>query len=330
MGCNLCPRACNVSRKGDDLGWCKSPWDITAARAALHMWEEPVISGTCGSGTVFFSGCNLGCVFCQNRTIAKADRAKVISRDRLAEIFLMLQEQGAHNINLVTGSHYIPQIASALEKAKKEGLYIPVVYNTGGYDKVETLRMLEGLVDVWLPDLKYYDPDLSARYANAPDYFEVACKAIDEMVRQAGKTVFVKAAEDSQYQKSLKLRRMYQGPAALPDPVYDEGDEEEPLLLARKGVIVRHLLLPGQLKDSMKILGYLHEKYQDKIWVSIMNQYTPTGDLSAFPELTGRVLEADYDALVDYAIELGMEQAFIQDGETAEESFIPAFDYEGL
>ena len=330
MGCNLCPRECNASRKGRDLGWCRSPWEITAARAALHMWEEPVISGTCGSGTVFFSGCNLGCVFCQNRTIAQADRAKVITRERLADIFLMLQDQGAHNINLVTGSHYIPQIAAALKMAKEQGLDIPVVFNTGGYDKVESLRLLEGLVDVWLPDLKYYDPVLASRYANAPDYFDAASKAIDEMVRQAGRPVFVKAAEDPQYQRSLAYRGRYKGPALLPDPVYDEGDEEEPLVLARKGVIVRHLLLPGHLDDSMKILRYLHERYQDQIWVSIMNQYTPVGDLSAYPELTGRAAAEDYDALIDYAIDLGMEQAFIQDGETAEESFIPAFDFEGL
>ncbi|MGN0294902.1 MAG: radical SAM protein, partial [Lachnospiraceae bacterium] len=275
------------------------------ARAALHMWEEPVISGISGSGTVFFSGCALGCVFCQNRTIAKGQTARVISSETLTEKLLMLQEMGAHNINLVTGSHYVPQIVKALRRAKERGLSIPVVYNTGSYEKVQTLRLLEGLVDIWLPDLKYMDSRLAARYAGAPDYFKYASAAIGEMLRQTEKTVLE------------------------PVPgVYTEDGEE--LMLMKKGVIVRHLLLPGQLEDSKNIIRYLYETWGNQIYISIMNQYTPCNELPDYPELQRKVTQEEYDALVDYAIELGVEQGFIQEGETAEESFIPAFDYEGL
>lgn len=305
MRCFLCPRRCGVRRDQGESGFCKSPWEITAARAALHMWEEPVISGVSGSGTVFFSGCALGCVFCQNRTIAGGQTARVISSEKLTEKFLMLQEMGAHNINLVTGSHYVPQIVKALRRAKDQGLSIPVVYNTGSYEKIQTLRLLEGLVDIWLPDLKYMDSRLAARYAGAPDYFRYASAAIGEMLRQTGE------------------------PVLEPVPgVYTEDGEE--LMLMKKGVIVRHLLLPGQLEDSKNIIRYLHETWGSRIYISIMNQYTPCNELPDYPELQRKVTQEEYDALVDYAIELGVEQGFIQEGETAEESFIPAFDYEGL
>lgn len=305
MRCYLCPRRCGVRRDQGEPGFCRSPWEITAARAALHMWEEPVLSGVSGSGTVFFSGCALGCVFCQNRTIAGGQTARVISSEKLTEKFLMLQEMGAHNINLVTGSHYVPQIVKALRRAKDRGLSIPVVYNTGSYEKVQTLRLLEGLVDIWLPDLKYMDSRLAARYAGAPDYFAYASAAIGEMIRQTGE------------------------PVLEPVPgVYTEDGEE--LLLMKKGVIVRHLLLPGQLEDSKNIIRYLYETWGSRIYISIMNQYTPCNELPDYPELQRKVTQEEYDALVDYAIELGVEQGFIQEGETAEESFIPAFDYEGL
>lgn len=301
MHCNLCPRRCGADRDRGETGFCRSPWEITAARAALHMWEEPVLSGISGSGTIFFSGCALRCVFCQNRTIASGETARVISSEKLSEKFLMLQEMGAHNINLVTGSHYVPQIVKALRRAKDEGLVIPVVYNTGSYEKVQTLRLLEGLVDIYLPDLKYRNSLLAARYAGAPDYFEYASAAIAEMVRQVGDPVL--------------------------EPIPGGNDES---MLMKKGVIVRHLMLPGRIRDSKSIIRYLYKTWGNRIYISIMNQYTPCNNLPEYPELNRKVTQEEYDALVDYAIELGVEQGFIQEGETAEESFIPAFDYEGL
>lgn len=291
--CNLCPRRCNAVREKQSYGYCRSPWEITAARAALHMWEEPVLSGKSGSGTVFFSGCNLGCVFCQNQTIAAGETAMVISNEKLTDLFLMLQEKGAHNINLVTGSHYVPQIVKALERARNHNLTIPVVYNTGSYEKVQVLKLLDGLVDIYLPDMKYRSSKRSVRYANAPDYFEVAVKALEEMVRQVG------------------------------DPVVEDG-------LMKKGVIVRHLMLPGGMIDSKAILRYLYKTWGNHIYISIMNQYTPCNELPDYPELQRKLTEREYEKLIDYAAELGIEQGFIQEGETAEESFIPAFDYEGL
>lgn len=305
MHCNLCPRRCGAQRDQGELGICKSPWELTAARAALHMWEEPVLSGIAGSGTVFFSGCALGCVFCQNQTIAAGETARIISNEKLTELFLMLQEKGAHNINLVTGSHYVPQIVTALQRAKDQGLKIPVVYNTGSYEKVQTLRLLEGLVDIYLPDLKYRDSNLAARYADAPDYFQYASAAIEEMIRQVGDPVLESV------------------------PGVQTGDGEA-LFLMKKGVIVRHLLLPGQSRDSRGIIRYLYETWGNRIYISIMNQYTPRNYLPEYPELDRKVTPEEYDELVDYAIELGVEQGFIQEGDTAEESFIPAFDYEGL
>lgn len=309
MRCNLCPRRCGVHRDRGETGYCRSPWEITAARAALHMWEEPVLSGVSGSGTVFFSGCALGCVFCQNRTIAAGETARVISSEKLTEKFLMLQEMGAHNINLVTGSHYVPQIVKALQRARDQGLTVPVVYNTGSYEKVQTLRMLEGLVDIYLPDLKYKDSRLAARYAGAPDYFSYAAAAIEEMVRQVGDPV---------------LEPIMQPDCAA--GVQEDGDS----MLMKRGVIVRHLMLPGQFDDSKSIIRYLHETWGNHIYISIMNQYTPCNDLPGYPELNRKTAQEEYDDLVDYAIELGVKQGFIQEGDTAQESFIPAFDYEGL
>lgn len=305
MRCNLCPRRCGVQRDRGELGRCRSPWELTAARAALHMWEEPVLSGIAGSGTVFFSGCALGCVFCQNQPIAAGKTARIISNEKLTELFFMLQEKGAHNINLVTGSHYVPQIAAALQKAKNQGLKIPVVYNTGSYEKVQTIRLLEGLVDIYLPDLKYRDSHLAARYSDAPDYFQYASAAIGEMIRQVGAPVL----------------------EAVPGVQTEDGED---LLLMKKGVIVRHLLLPGESKDSKEIVRYLYETWGNQIYISMMNQYTPCNYLPEYPELGRKVTQEEYDELVDYAIELGVEQGFIQEGDTAEESFIPAFDYEGL
>lgn len=293
-GCRLCPRECGADRMHGELGYCRMPMEPYAARAALHYWEEPCISGKEGSGAVFFSGCTLRCVFCQNAEIASGSVGKKISQERLTEIFLRLQEQGANNINLVTAGHFLPSVMRALWKAKDHGLKIPVVYNTGGYEKEETLRCLEGLVDIWLPDYKYRNPELAARYSHAEDYPEHAGKALAEMVRQAG------------------------------SPVYDSRG------MMQRGVIVRHLVLPGCIYDSKDVLEYLHDTWGEQIWVSILSQYTPLAHVRDFPELNRKITEEEYTEVVDYAKFLGMNQVYIQVGDCAAESFIPAFDYEGI
>lgn len=295
--CTLCPRNCKKNRLEGEVGICGQTEKLKVARAALHYWEEPCISGEKGSGAIFFSGCALHCVFCQNREIANGTVGKEISKERLTEICLELQEKGANNINLVTPGHFVPQIISAIEEAKREGLSIPIVYNTSSYENVDTIKKLEGIVDIYLPDFKYMNSKISAAYSHAPDYSKVAKAAIAEMVRQTGEASF--------YQK--------------------ENQE-----LMKKGVIVRHLLLPGNLADSKEIVRYLYEIYHDKIFISIMNQFTPLASLESYPELNRKVTEEEYDELVDYAIELGIENGFIQEGETAEESFIPEFNYEGV
>ena len=236
-------------------------------------------------------------MFCQNENIANGTVGKEISVERLAEIFLELQEKGANNINLVTPGHFVPQITKALDLAKQEGLKLPIVYNTSSYETVETIKRLEGYVDIYLPDFKYMSPGLSKKYSHAPDYAEVAKAAIAEMVRQTGKAVFV------------------------------NGDEDNLIL---RGTIVRHLTLPGCMADSMQILKYLHETYGDMIYISIMNQFTPLSNLEKYPELNRRITDEEYETLVDYAIDIGIENGFIQEGDTAEESFIPAFDCEGV
>lgn len=294
--CTLCPRECHVNRNVGEIGYCGQNARLTAARAALHFWEEPCLSGANGSGAVFFGGCNLRCVYCQNHEIAQSRAGREITLSRLSGVFLELQEKGAHNINLVTPTHFVPQIITALQTAKQQGLRLPVVYNTSAYEKVETLRMLEGLVDIYLPDLKYRDPVLSEAYSHAADYFDAAASAIAEMVRQVGA------------------------------PVFTNGEDS----LMQRGVIVRHLLLPGCAKDSRQILRYLHETFKNDIYISIMNQYTPLSQVSDIPLLNRRVLDEEYSRIVDYAIRIGIENGFIQEGETASESFIPAFDYEGI
>ncbi|MBQ7915924.1 MAG: radical SAM protein [Firmicutes bacterium] len=288
--CRLCPRNCGVDRYNTQ-GVCGAPAQVYAARAALHFWEEPCISGTRGSGAVFFSGCNLHCVYCQNREISTHIKGKEVTPAQLAQTFLRLQDQGAHNINLVTGTHYLPQIIRALELAK---LQIPVVYNTSGYEKAEFIKGLEGLVDIYLPDFKYTSPERARKYSHAVDYPEVAKEALAEMVRQ------------------------------IPEPIFDtEG-------MMQKGVIVRHLLLPGGREDSLAVVKYLHETYGDKIYMSLMKQYTPLITDPAYPELSRKIKRREYERVVQYALDLGVENAFIQEGGTAKESFIPIFDGTGV
>lgn len=293
--CTLCPRRCHANRAAGQTGFCGQTAQLRAARAALHFWEEPCISGDCGSGTVFLSGCSLQCIFCQNHEIALGESGKVISVERLSQIFLELQDKGAANINLVTAGHFIPQVCRALELSKTHGLSIPIVYNTGSYEEVASLRLLEGLIDIWLPDLKYFSGDLSARYSSAPDYFQVATAAIAEMFRQTPATVF---------------------------------DSKTGLM--QRGIIVRHLMLPGQAADSKKILRYLHTTYGDAIYISIMNQYTPLAGVSEIPELNRKVTPEEYRRVLDFADRIGIENGFMQEDGTAAESFIPPFDYEGI
>ena len=284
----LCPKMCGVNRNNGEFGACKSGNKIKIAKAYLHMWEEPSITGANGSGTIFFSGCNLRCIFCQNYKISSENIGKEISVERLKEICLELQNMGANNINLVTGTHFLPLIKEALTLAKKEGLTIPIVYNTSSYENVESLKEMEGLIDIYLPDLKYYDNKLAENFSLANNYFEIATNAIKEMVRQTGK------------------------------PVIENN-------IMKKGVIVRHLLLPNHLEDSKKISKYLHDTYNKDIYISIMNQYTPIKKFDKYPELNRTLTDKEYDELVNYACDLNITQAFIQEGETCKESFIPDF-----
>ncbi|MBE6736748.1 MAG: radical SAM protein [Ruminococcaceae bacterium] len=294
--CALCPRACGVDRTAGQRGRCHETATVRIARASLHMWEEPCLSGDRGSGTVFFTGCPLGCVFCQNYNIADGTNGAEVSPTELTDIFLKLQDMGAHNINLVTPTHFVPAIVPALERAKELGLGLPVVYNTGTYEAVETLRMLDGLVDIWLPDFKYVSPELAARYSFAPDYFDVASAALEEMARQTRGNLF-------------DLDGMM-----------------------TRGIIVRHLILPGCTEDSKAVLKYLWDTYGDDICLSIMDQYTPLPRIATlaggkYKELDRRVTAAEYDDVVNYAVDLGITNAFVQEGEAASESFIPDFEH---
>lgn len=287
--CTLCPRNCKVNRLENNIGFCRAGKYPKVARSALHFWEEPCISGSRGSGTVFFSNCTLKCIFCQNKKISFEGIGEEITCERLAELFLEQQEQGALNINLVTPTHYIPQIIYSLDLAKKHGLTLPVVYNTGGYEKASSIKLLEGYVDIYLPDFKYYNDKYAIRYSNAPNYFKYASESLAEMVRQTGKVKF-----------------------------NEKG-------IAVSGTIVRHLMLPGLLFDSKKILDYLYSSYGDNIYISIMNQYTPMAEFPEFPELSKKISWEYYNCLIDYAVDIGIKNAFIQDEETADESFIPEF-----
>ena len=291
--CNICPRNCNVARS-EKTGFCSMTDTVKISRAALHMWEEPCVSGENGSGTVFFSGCNMKCVFCQNKDISTGGFGKEITVERLSDIFLELQGKGALNINLVTPTHYTLQIIDAVKMARAKGLKLPIVYNTSSYEKVETIKMLEDIVDVWLPDFKYMDNAVAQKYSKAADYVNCATAAIDEMVRQQ------------------------------PECVFDDDG------IIQKGVIVRHLVLPGQVQGAKDAVEYLFNRYGDNIFISIMSQYTPCTDLSAYPEINRKLTQQEYDDVVDYAVEIGVENGFLQEGESASESFIPPFDLEGV
>lgn len=291
--CRLCPRNCLVNRY-IDVGFCGASSDIKLARADLYYYEEPSISGISGSGAVFFSGCNLRCVFCQNYHISNECFGKFVSIDRLANIFLELQDRGANNINLVTGTPYIPHIVKALDMAKKKGLVIPIIYNSSGYESVFALRMLEGYVDVYLPDMKYYDSKYGLCYSKCDNYFEICKDVLKEMYRQVGSICFDKNG------------------------------------LIEKGMIVRHLVMPNMVNDSKKVIKYLYDTYGDNIYISIMNQYTPNGKLNKYKEIDRVISESEYDEVINYAIDIGVNNAYIQEGDTADESFIPKFDLIGI
>ncbi len=299
--CRLCPRSCGADRGAGKTGVCGVPSDLYVARAALHFWEEPCISGSeengnyNGSGTVFFSGCVLKCVYCQNYEVAHAAVGQKITVQRLAEIFLELEKQGANNINLVTPTQYIPQIAEATRTARTDGLQIPFVCNCGGYESAESLKLLEGIVDIYLTDFKYMDDELAERYSGAGDYPIQAKAALAEMVRQCPTCEFT---EDG---------------------------------LMKKGVIVRNLILPGRTRNSMDVIRYVYETYGEQVYISIMNQYTPFARVKEkYPELGRKVTRREYEKVIDFALDLGVTQAFIQDGATQKESFIPTFDGTGV
>lgn len=292
--CLLCPRKCGINRRTGQTGVCGVSSEIKVARAALHYWEEPCISGKRGSGAVFFSGCSLHCVFCQNREISDGKEGKVISKERLSDIFIEIADKGANNINLVTPGQYIPDIVWAVNDAKSRGMKLPIIYNTSGYENVTELKLLEGIVDVYLPDFKYMDSTLSARYSRAKDYPSVAKQALSEMVRQQ------------------------------PDVVIDDATG-----LIQKGVIVRQLLLPGHVNDAKAVLKYLYDTYHDHVYISMMSQFTPIA-LKDYPEINRTVTKREYERLVNYALEIGITNAFIQEGDVAKDSFIPAFDCEGV
>lgn len=291
--CQLCPRTCKVNRTVS-TGFCSCTNEVKAARAALHLWEEPCISGTQGSGTVFFSGCTLKCCFCQNSQISCENFGKTLSVSQLSEIFLKLQEEGAHNLNLVTPTQYLPFIIEALDNIKKL-LSIPVIYNCGGYERPEVISLLKDYVDIYMPDLKYYDASLSFSYSKAKDYFSFASKAIQKMIEQTGVPTFNK-----------------------------EG-------ILQKGVLIRHLVLPGCKEDSMKLLEWLNETLpRNSFLLSLLSQYTPVYKAAKHPKINRRVTTYEYNKVLDKAIFLGLTQGFMQERSSASSTYTPSFQLEGL
>ena len=293
--CELCPRRCGAERsKG--AGFCGMGERVVAARAGLHFWEEPCISGESGSGAVFFTGCVMRCRFCQNSEISRDKKGKEISEERLAEIFLELEEQGALNINLVNPTHFVPQIIRSLELARKRGLRVPIVYNSGGYERVETLKMLDGIVDIYLPDVKYFDDELAVKLSSAPRYFEIAMNAVTEMLRQTGA------------------------------PVFDERG------ILQKGTVVRHLVLPNCYKDSVEVIKRVGERFGGEILFSLMSQYTPFGEVKTNPDfakMNRRITTFEYEKALDAVLEAGL-RGFMQEKSSAKEEFTPSFDFTGI
>lgn len=291
--CELCPRKCHINRN-TTKGICSNTSTLKVARSALHYFEEPSISGTNGSGTIFFSGCNLKCCYCQNKEISNDNFGINITVERLSELMLELQAKNANNINLVTPTHFVPSIIEAIKLARANGLSIPIVYNTSGYESINTIKLLAGYVDIYLTDFKYFDNKLGEDLSKVKNYFEVASLALSEMYKQVGINKFD-----------------------------DNG-------MMTKGIIVRCLVLPTKGNDTKKIINYLYKKYQDNIYLSIMNQYTPVTKSTTFPFLNNKVSDSEYDDIINYALDLGVINAYIQEGETSDESFIPPFDLEGL
>ncbi|KAA5808059.1 radical SAM protein [Thermoanaerobacterium thermosaccharolyticum] len=291
--CNICPRNCNVDRS-TKIGFCGMLSEIKVAKAYLHEWEEPCISGTRGSGTVFFTGCNLKCVFCQNYKISQGNFGVSVSSEKLADIFMNLEKSGAHNINLVSPTIFIPKIKESIIIARNNGLSIPIVYNSNAYENVESLKTLDGLIDIYLPDLKYYGDETAIKYSKAPHYFEFATKAILEMYRQVGY------------------------------PVFDNDG------IMKKGIIIRHLILPGKLDETKEILKWISDNLPKEIYVSLMGQYTPFYNANKYQELNRRISNKEYEEAIEYFFEIGLENGFVQDDESASESFIPDFDLEGV
>ena len=292
--CRLCPRGCGANRLHDAHGFCGAGRYASVGLVSLHAWEEPCLAGEKGAGTVFFSGCNMRCAFCQNYEISRENFGITVTEERLADIFLEQEERGAATLDLVTPTHFAPQIAAALRLAKAQGLSIPVVYNSSAYETVDTIKSLAGLVDIFLPDLKYMAEEAALRYSTAPDYFKTASAAIRCMREIAGR------------------------------PIFDDTNRMQ------RGVLVRHLVLPGQRKESMKILDWLWQNFSDTIYISLMNQYTPMGDLSKVPELNRRLTTFEYESVVDHARHLGIENCYIQQGGTVSASFVPKFDGRGV
>lgn len=292
--CTLCMRNCNVNRNKGIKGVCNSTNSIKIARAALHFWEEPCISGKSGSGTVFFSNCNLKCVFCQNYKISSEGFGTEITIDRLAEIFLELQDKGANNINLVTPTHFVPQIIESLKIAKNKGLNLPIIYNTNSIDTLDTIKTLNGYIDVYLPDFKYFEDKYALKYSKIKGYSKNVLEVIDEMVKQVGNPKF----------------------------------NEDGIIV--KGVIVRHLLLPGLLFDSKKIIDAIYKKFEDSVYISLMNQYTPMYNAKMYPEINKSINEKTYDSIINYALSIGVRNGFIQESGTDSEEFVPNFNNEGV
>lgn len=291
--CRLCPRSCGIDRL-KQIGFCGASDKVKIALVSLHQWEEPCLIGERGAGTVFFSNCNLRCCFCQNHQISQGGYGVEVTVERIAEIFLEQQERGAANIDLVTPTHYVPQIITALDIAKSKGLNIPIVYNSNGYENVETIELLKGYVDIFLPDLKYFDDETAVRYSSAPNYFKTASKAIAKMFELVGSTEFDSSG------------------------------------LMKRGLIVRHLILPNHRRESMKIVEWLYKTFGDAIYISLMNQYTPMFNSVKYKELNRRLTTFEYDSVINYALELGIKNCYIQVGRTASKEFVPNFNLDGV